>query len=167
MTVVFLDVSLGPKPLGRVKIELYADQLPKTTENFRQLCTGEYRELGRPIGYKNSRFHRVVPGFMIQGGDFVRGNGTGSKTIYGVDSFEDEGFMFKNEPMTIAMANSGPNTNGCQFFINLAHNSFLDGKHVVFGRVVEGEEIIRTIERVTVDNERPVIDINISNCGEM
>ncbi|KAH3666050.1 hypothetical protein OGAPHI_004239 [Ogataea philodendri] len=167
MTTVFLDLSLGPKPLGRVKIELYTEQLPRTTENFRQFCTGEYKEQGRPIGYKQSKFHRLVPGFMLQGGDFVRGNGTGTKTIFGLDAFEDEAFVYKNEPFTVAMANSGPDTNGCQFFINLAPNHFLDGKHVVFGHVVEGQDIIETIERVSVENEKPLIDVVISNCGEM
>ncbi|CAN6660328.1 peptidyl-prolyl cis-trans isomerase [Trichomonascus vanleenenianus] len=167
--VVFLDVSLGSQPLGRIKFELFADKLPKTSENFRQFCTGEYRVNGVPQGYKATRFHRVIKGFMIQGGDFVKGNGMGSESIYGSTTFNDEGFMFEHHPMSLSMANSGPNTNGCQFFIACERLPHLDGKHVVFGKVIEGEEIVRKIERVpTGENDRPYPhDVVITNCGEM
>ncbi|KAK9473761.1 cyclophilin-like domain-containing protein, partial [Dipodascopsis tothii] len=167
--VVFLDVSLGNQAMGRIKIQLFADALPRTAENFRQLCTGEYRVNGLPQGYKGNTFHRVIRDFMIQGGDYIRGNGTGSACIYGTSTFADEGYKYKHEPYSVSMANSGPNTNGCQFFICCAALPHLDGKHVVFGRVVEGFEVVRKIELVpTGDNDRPTpFDVVITNCGEM
>ncbi|VEU19582.1 DEKNAAC100878 [Brettanomyces naardenensis] len=169
-TVVLLDLRLGPKDLGRIKIKLFAADVPKTSENFRQFCTGEYRgEDGKPIGYKNSGFHRIVKDFMVQGGDFLKGNGLGSFSIYGSESFADENFIHQNKRMSVAMANSGPDTNGCQFFINVADNDFLDGKHVVFGEVVEGQDIVDQLSNVrTNENDRPTpLDVVISNCGEM
>ncbi|KAK6459582.1 uncharacterized protein RJT20DRAFT_17154 [Scheffersomyces xylosifermentans] len=166
--IVFLDISIGDKSLPRVYIELFAKELPKTTENFRQFCTGEYRENGRPIGYKNSPFHRVIKGFMIQGGDFVKGNGLGSKTVFGKSSFPDESFTYDHKKYSISMANSGPNTNGCQFFICCADVTHLDGKHVVFGKVIEGFETIDAIEKVSVDrDDKPTEQVLITNCGEM
>ncbi|KAK6204748.1 cyclophilin type peptidyl-prolyl cis-trans isomerase, partial [Scheffersomyces amazonensis] len=152
----------------RVKIELFADELPQTTENFRQFCTGEYTEHGRPIGYKNSIFHRIIRGFMIQGGDFVKGNGLGSKTIYGSTSFPDEGFPHDNRKYSVSMANSGPNSNGCQFFICCADAPHLDGKHVVFGKVIEGFETVDKIESTPVDsNDKPRSTVVIYECGQM
>ncbi|KAJ3412659.1 cytochrome P450 monooxygenase 7 [Chytridiales sp. JEL 0842] len=170
-------------------MELFADVVPRTAENFRQLCTGEYkydpsisivrrglksnvctlyRRNGIPQGFKNCQFHRVIKDFMVQGGDFIKGDGTGSMSIYG-ERFEDENFQLKHSsPGLLSMANSGPNTNGCQFFITCAKCDFLDGKHVVFGRLVDGLLTLRKIENVpTGPNNRPKVPIMITECGEM
>ncbi|KAH7875599.1 cyclophilin-like domain-containing protein [Lentinula edodes] len=166
--VVFMDINIGETPAGRLKMELFSDIVPKTAENFRQLCTGEFRVNSRPQGYKNATFHRVVPKFMCQGGDFLKGDGTGSFSIYG-DDFPDENFQEKHTgPGLLSMANSGPNTNGCQFFITTAACDFLDGKHVVFGKVIDGMLTLRKIENVaTGPNNRPKLVVKITECGEM
>ncbi|KAF8625458.1 hypothetical protein AX17_006859 [Amanita inopinata Kibby_2008] len=166
--IVFMDINIGETPAGRMKMELFSDIVPKTAENFRQLCTGEYRVNARPQGYKSSIFHRVVPNFMCQGGDFVKGDGTGSFSIYG-EKFPDENFTEKHTgPGLLSMANSGPGTNGCQFFITTAKCDFLDGKHVVFGRVIDGMLTLRKIEHVaTGPNNRPKLIVKITECGEM
>jgi peptidyl-prolyl isomerase H (cyclophilin H) len=166
--VVFLDVSIGGQIIGRIKIELFADLVPKTAENFRQLCTGEFKRNGLPQGYKNAAFHRIIKDFMIQGGDFMRGDGTGSISIYG-DRFADEGFFMNHSgPGLVSMANSGPNTNGSQFFITCAPCDFLDGKHVVFGRVVEGLSVVRKIEETPAGQQnRPKLPVIITECGQM
>ena len=142
--------------------------MPKTAENFRQLCTGEFRKAGKPVGYKGCSFHRVIKGFMLQGGDFVRGDGTGFASIYG-DKFDDENFELKHSgPGLLSMANSGPGTNGCQFFITCDACDWLDGKHVVFGKVVDGMLTVRKVENVAVGgNNRPKIPATIVQCGEM
>ena len=128
-----MDVSLDSEPLGRIKLELFNHELPRTAENFRQFCTGEAKRDGVPLGYKNTAFHRVIKDFMIQGGDFVNGDGTGCTSIYGGSTFDDENFITKHEgPGILSMANSGKDTNGCQFFITAAKCDFLDGKHVFF-----------------------------------
>ncbi|KAL1311669.1 hypothetical protein AAFC00_001773 [Neodothiora populina] len=167
--VCFFDVTLGGEPLGRVKIEVFSDIVPKTAENFRQFCTGETKNhLGKPQGYKGCRFHRVIRDFMIQGGDFLNGDGTGSTCIYGTKAFADENFELRHDTAgLLSMANSGPNTNGSQFFITTAPTPHLNGKHVVFGKVVDGMDVIRKIEHVRTSNERPVQDVVISLCGEM
>ncbi|KAF1981435.1 hypothetical protein K402DRAFT_364726 [Aulographum hederae CBS 113979] len=161
------DSSAG-EPLGRVKMELFADVVPRTAENFRQFCTGETKNpLGIPQGYKGCKFHRVIPGFMIQGGDFLKGNGTGSLSIYG-SAFADENFQLSHdEPFLLSMANSGPNSNGCQFFITVAPTAHLNNKHVVFGKVVDGFQVVKMIENTRVANEKPIQDVVISECGEM
>jgi peptidylprolyl isomerase len=145
---VALDVTIGGEPAGTLTVELFADVVPKTAENFRALCTGEkgMGKSGKPLAYAGSTFHRIIPGFMIQGGDFTRGNGTGGESIYG-EKFADENFQLKHfGPGTLSMANAGPNTNGSQFFITVADTSWLDGKHVVFGKVVDGMDVLKKME---------------------
>lgn len=166
--IVFFDITIGTTEVGRIKFELFADAVPRTAENFRQFCTGEYRKDGVPIGYKGSTFHRVIKDFMVQGGDFVNGDGTGVMSIFG-SIFADENFTVKHiGPGMLSMANSGKDTNGCQFFITCAKCDFLDGKHVVFGRVTEGLLVLRKIENVpTGPNNKPKLPVVISQCGEM
>lgn len=150
-------------------MELFADVVPKTAENFRQLCTGEFRSNGVPIGYKNCSFHRIMKDFMVQGGDFVKGDGTGSLSIFG-EKFPDENFdLMHDQPGLLSLANSGPNTNGCQFFITCAKCDWLDGKHVVFGKVLDAPSMVtlRKIENVPVGpNNKPKLSVNITECGE-
>ncbi|CAO1624925.1 unnamed protein product [Jaminaea pallidilutea] len=166
--IVFFDVSIGDNPAGRIKMELFSDICPRTAENFRQLCTGEHRLNHKPMGYKGSLFHRVISGFCAQGGDFLNGDGSGTFSIYG-DKFDDENFKLSHdEPGLLSMANSGPNTNGCQFFITCAPAEFLDGKHTVFGKVVEGLLTLRKIENVpTAQQNRPRMAVRVTECGEM
>ena len=168
--IVFFDISIGSRAIGRIKFELFADRLPRTAENFRQLCTGEAKLNGQPQGYKGSTFHRVVRDFIIQGGDFVKGDGSGFWSIYdGGLRFPDESFAIGHDgPGLLSMANSGPNTNGCQFFITCCKCDFLDGKHVVFGKVVEGMSVVRLIEEVPVGSQsKPKLPVVISECGQM
>ncbi|PUU78099.1 cyclophilin-like domain-containing protein [Tuber borchii] len=167
--VVFLDLALGGEPLGRIKIKLFSKTVPKTAENFRVFCTGETKGRGgRPLGYKGCKFHRVIKDFMIQGGDFLNNDGSGALSIYSSDSFPDEGFSIKHDaPGIVSMANSGPNTNGCQFFITSKVAPFLDGKYVAFGQVIEGMEVVRKVENVRVILDRPTTDVVITQCGEM
>ncbi|KAJ3123942.1 hypothetical protein HK098_001531 [Nowakowskiella sp. JEL0407] len=166
--VVFFDITIGGQPAGRLKMELFADVVPKTAENFRQLCTGEYLKNGIPQGYKNTHFHRIIKDFMIQSGDFLNNDGTGTFSIYG-ETFADENFTLKHSgPGLLSMANQGPNTNGCQFFLTCAKCEWLDGKHVVFGRLVDGLLTLRKIENVpTGPNNRPKVPVLIAECGEM
>nr|XP_033777710.1 peptidyl-prolyl cis-trans isomerase H isoform X1 [Geotrypetes seraphini] len=144
--IVFFDITIGGQEVGRMKMELFADIVPKTAENFRQFCTGEFRKDGVPIGYKGSTFHRVIKDFMIQGGDFVNGDGTGVASIYR-GPFADENLKLKHSaPGLFSMANSGPGTNGCQFFITCSKCDWLDGKHVVFGKIIDGLLVMRKVE---------------------
>ncbi|KAF6229896.1 hypothetical protein HO133_004233 [Letharia lupina] len=168
--VVFFDIALGGEPLGRVKMELFANVTPKTAENFRQYCTGENKNpQGRPQGYKGSKFHRVIREFMIQGGDFLNGDGTGSTCIYGTKAFADENFQLKHDtPGLLSMANSGKDSNGCQFFITTVPTPFLNNKHVVFGKVIDGMDVVHKVENTRVRGEsKPATDVTIAQCGEM
>jgi len=163
---VFFQIKQGDEDLGRVVMQLYQDITPKTAENFKQLCTGEASTPEKSLTFKGSAFHRVIKDFMIQGGDFTNGDGTGGESIYG-SKFPDENFTIKHTHAgQLSMANAGPGTNGSQFFITSRDTPHLDGKHVVFGHVVEGMEIIRKIENTeTGPSDKPKIDIIIADCG--
>ncbi|GMT14547.1 hypothetical protein PFISCL1PPCAC_5844, partial [Pristionchus fissidentatus] len=166
--IVFMEVTAGGAPIGTITMELFADVTPKTAENFRQFCTGEHKKDGVPLGYKNSQFHRVIKDFMIQGGDFVNGDGTGMQSIYGA-KFRDENFDLEHSgPGILSMANAGPDTNGCQFFITAAKCDFLDKKHTVFGRVLDGMLTVRKIENAPAGaGNKPKIPIVITQCGQL
>ncbi|CAG8094380.1 unnamed protein product [Penicillium salamii] len=156
---VFFDIKIGDADAGRIAFELFGDVVPKTADNFRALCTGE-----KGIG---SIFHRVIKQFMIQGGDFTAFNGTGGESIYG-EKFPDENFDLKHDrPFLLSMANSGPGTNGSQFFVTTVPTPHLDGKHVVFGEVINGKSIVRKIESMKTTNDKPAQNVTVVNCGEL
>ncbi|KAM1233789.1 hypothetical protein ACFX2J_003460 [Malus domestica] len=188
---VFFDMTIGGQPAGRIVMELFADTTPRTAENFRALCTGEKGNgrSGKPLHYKGSAFHRVIPGFMCQGGDFTAGNGTGGESIYGGfmcqggdftagngtggESIYGAKFAYENfkkkhtGPGILSTANAGPGTNGSQFFIWTAKTEWLDGKHVVFGQVIEGLDVVKNIEKVGSGQGRTSKPVVIADCGQL
>ncbi|ODO06081.1 peptidyl-prolyl cis-trans isomerase D [Cryptococcus wingfieldii CBS 7118] len=173
-TVTYFDISIGDEPAGRITFELFDDVVPKTAENFKHLCIGDKTNAaGVKLAYAGSAFHRCIKGFMLQGGDFTRGNGTGGESIYGEKAsplayiaFEDENFELKHEkPMMLSMANAGPSTNGSQFFITTVPTPHLDGKHVVFGKVLSNRSLVRHIESIPTNSDKPIQPVVISSAG--
>ncbi|MER6673155.1 peptidylprolyl isomerase [Streptomyces sp. NPDC000983] len=163
-TKVYFDITINDEPAGRINFNLFEDVVPKTAENFRALATGE-----KGFGYAGSSFHRVIPAFMLQGGDFTAGNGTGGKSIYG-EKFADENFKLKHDrPGLLSMANAGPNTNGSQFFITTIVTGWLDNKHVVFGEVADEDsmKLVKKIEALGSDSGRTSAKITIAASGQL
>ena len=159
---VYMDVSIGGEVARRMEFELYMDKTPLTATNFRRLCEGYGR-----LGYKNSKIHRIIPGFMCHGGDFTRGDGTGGESIYG-RRFADESFALSHDVAgVLSMANSGRNSNNSQFFITMAPAPWLDGRHVVFGRLRHGFDVLKSMDSIGTPNGKPKKEVRIVNCGSL
>ncbi|KYQ92604.1 cyclophilin-type peptidylprolyl cis-trans isomerase [Tieghemostelium lacteum] len=166
---VFFDVDINGERAGRITFELFTDDVPKTADNFLKLCTGEkgVGKSGKPLHFKGSKFHRIIPNFMIQGGDFTRGDGTGGESIYG-EKFADENFIHKHTGEGIlSMANAGKNTNGSQFFICTVKTTWLDGKHVVFGKVIDGMDIVKKMENCGSQSGATKVPVTIADSGRL
>ncbi len=166
---VFFDIEIDGEKAGRIVFGLFGETVPKTAENFRALCTGEkgVGNAGKALHFKNSLFHRIIPGFMAQGGDFTNGDGRGGESIYGA-KFNDENFKLKHtKPMLLSMANAGPNTNGSQFFITFKETPWLDGRHVVFGEVIEGQDIVNELEKIGTGSGSTKKKAVITDSGEL
>lgn len=166
---VWFDIKINGKAAGRVIIMLRPDVVPKTAENFRCLCTGEkgVGQEGKSLYFKGNKFHRIIPGFMCQGGDITRGDGKGGESIYG-GYFDDENFTLPHDkPGILSMANSGPNKNRSQFFITTVPTPFLNGKHVVFGEVIEGMDVVKAMEKAGTQSGKPTAEVLIFNCGQV
>ena len=166
---MFYICSYIYRSVGTIKFVLRNDIVPICSDNFRALCTGEkgVGKSGKPLHYKGSSFHRVIPDFMLQGGDFTTGDGRGGESIYG-NKFKDENFILRHDqPGLLSMANAGPNTNGSQFFITTVATPHLDGKHTVFGKVVEGQDLVKKIESVGSRSGAPSKQVTITDCGQL
>jgi peptidylprolyl isomerase len=165
----FFDVKINNELAGRIVFELFSDIVPKTAENFRMLCTGDkgIGRLGRPLCYKGVKFHRIIPDFMVQGGDIIRNDGRSGESIYGL-RFDDESFeALHDSPGMLSMANAGPDSNGSQFFITTVPCPWLDGRHVVFGKVIEGMDVVKELEKCGSPSGVPKAVCLIGNCGEL
>jgi len=160
---VTFSVEIAGKPTGDIVINLFGNEVPKTVENFVTLCEGNIIDNNQPLAYAGSKFHRIIPNFMIQGGDFTRGDGTGGRSIWG-RTFDDENFKLKHEPFCLSMANAGKNTNGSQFFLTVADTHWLDGKHTVFGKVSAGRDVVKAVEAVGSQSGRPSREVKIAQC---
>ena len=166
---VFFDIEIDGEKAGRIVMGLFGETVPKTTENFRALCTGEkgMGNSGKALHFKGSSFHRIIPGFMAQGGDFTSGDGRGGESIYGA-KFKDENFKLKHsKSMLLSMANAGPNTNGSQFFITFKETPWLDGRHVVFGEVLEGQDVVEALEKIGTGSGSTKKKATIVDSGEL
>ena len=166
---VFFDIEVDGKSQGRIVFGMFGDTVPKTVKNFSTLADGSAGtgNSGKQLHFKGSKFHRIIPGFMAQGGDFTAGNGTGGESIYG-NKFEDENFSLKHtKPMLLSMANAGPNTNGSQFFITFKETPWLDGRHVVFGEVLEGQDVITALEGIGSGSGKTSKTAVIADCGKL
>ena len=161
----FFDIAIANKPVGRLTFEVFKNDVPKTSDNFLAFCKGYKMNESANISYKDTIFHRIIPDFMCQGGDIMNGNGTGSVSIYG-RKFEDENFKIKHDkPGLLSMANSGPNTNGSQFFLTTVETPWLDGHHVVFGELKEGLDVLKTMENEGSGSGTTKNKVSIHDCG--